>query len=169
MSCPRVKPRSSTAPAARKKWRGIELISRIWIKCIAENNKERRETEKTTNGREKNHISIERRLIAHSDQLFFTVLLFCLSLTDVLPPLVERPVNETQRQRGNDSCGQNTQAETVPEPVVGCLLLQEDVGANGTSEIAHTDEQSLQSLLVSATRWSPACNKDSPFRPTASR
>jgi hypothetical protein len=27
-SCPRVKPRSSTAAAARKKWRGIELVSR---------------------------------------------------------------------------------------------------------------------------------------------
>jgi hypothetical protein len=90
------------------------------------------------------HISIKRRLVPHSEQLFFSVLLFRLSLADVLPPLVERPINETQRQRRNDSCGQNTQAEAIPEPVIWRLLLQEDVGANGTSEVAHADEQSLQ-------------------------
>jgi hypothetical protein len=42
-----------------------------------------------------NHIPVKRRLITHSEQLFFAVLLFCLSLTDVLPPLIECPINET--------------------------------------------------------------------------
>jgi hypothetical protein len=90
------------------------------------------------------HISIKRRLIPHSEQLFLAVLFLCLSLTDVLPPFIERPINETQRQRRNDSCGQNPQAEAIAEPVTWRLLLQEDVGANGTSEVAHADEQSLQ-------------------------
>lgn len=65
------------------------------------------------------NISIKRRLITHSEQLLLTVLLLRLSLTNMLPPLVERSMSETQRQRHEDSCRQNPQAETVAEPVVG--------------------------------------------------
>ena len=90
------------------------------------------------------HISIKWRLVTHSKQLLLTIPLFRLSFTDMLPLLVKRPVSKTQRQRRNDSCGQNTQTEAIPEPVTWRLLLQEDVGANGTSEVAHADEQSLQ-------------------------
>lgn len=86
------------------------------------------------------HISIKWRLVPHGKQFLFTILLFCLSFTNVLPPLVERAVNKAQRQCRTDSCRQNPQAEAVPKPVVGRLLLQENIGANGTSEIADTDE-----------------------------
>jgi hypothetical protein len=62
----------------------------------------------------------------------------------MLPLLVKRPVSKTQRQRRNDSCYQDPKTETVPKPVFGRLLLQKDVGANGTSETADTDDQCLQ-------------------------
>lgn len=91
-----------------------------------------------------NDISIKWRLITHSEQLLLTIPLFRLSLTDVLPPFVERSISNPQRQYRNNPCYQDSKAETVPKPVFGRLLLQKDVGANGTSETADTDDQCLQ-------------------------
>lgn len=86
-------------------------------------------------------ITIQRRLITHSQQLILTILLPRLSLTNLIPPLIDRPVRNANNKSRRDPRRQNPQRKAVAQPIMRFLLFQENIRANRTAQVSDRDQQ----------------------------